>query len=205
MDRASVGAPDRGRAAGGEQFCAAQRCAVRSGYSAETGGLHVCVDRSGEWPTDSETALKAAGEELTARSRRTEDAAEESNRLSTSVFNDPVLMGSGLTRRPPTIRNSTRRCCGCRKRKRLSALVTPHWAKMCGRSSRRSARSTTRPTQRSSGRCGFKRCPGAGGCGGDRRRAPTEDLSICNRAARSCGNTNRHAVEGLPGNTTVRR
>ncbi|WP_234815900.1 hypothetical protein [Mycolicibacterium boenickei] len=47
----------------------------------------------GEWPTDSETALKAAGEELTARSRRTEDAAEESNRLSTSVFNDPCTDG----------------------------------------------------------------------------------------------------------------
>lgn len=47
----------------------------------------------GEWPTDSETALEAAGEELTARSRRTEEAAEESNRLSTAVFNDPSTDG----------------------------------------------------------------------------------------------------------------
>ena len=47
----------------------------------------------GEWPTDSETALEAAGEEFTARSRRTDDAAEESKRLYTAVFNDPCTDG----------------------------------------------------------------------------------------------------------------
>lgn len=47
----------------------------------------------GEWPTDSETALETTGEELTARGRRTEDAAEESKRLSTAVFNDPGTDG----------------------------------------------------------------------------------------------------------------
>lgn len=47
----------------------------------------------GEWPTDSETALEAAGEKLTARSRRTTDAAEESKRLYTAVLNDPCTDG----------------------------------------------------------------------------------------------------------------
>lgn len=49
----------------------------------------------GEWPTDSETELEAAGEELTAHSRRTENAAVESYRLSTAVFNDSYTAGEG--------------------------------------------------------------------------------------------------------------
>ncbi|GAB5901888.1 hypothetical protein OKHIL_77000 [Mycolicibacterium mageritense] len=49
----------------------------------------------GEWPTDSETALEAAGEELAAQSRRTGEAAEESNRQSDAVFDGGTWVGEG--------------------------------------------------------------------------------------------------------------
>ncbi len=49
----------------------------------------------GEWPTDSETALAAAGEELAAQSRRTGEAAEESNRQSDAVFDGGTWVGDG--------------------------------------------------------------------------------------------------------------
>lgn len=47
----------------------------------------------GEWPVASETALEAAGTELKAQSRRTEDSAEESKRLSNAVFDGGTWVG----------------------------------------------------------------------------------------------------------------
>lgn len=49
----------------------------------------------GEWPVASETALEAAGTELKAQSRRTEDSAEESKRLSNAVFDGGTWVGEG--------------------------------------------------------------------------------------------------------------